>query len=567
VAIGEAFVLESEGARIPRKFLMPPEVPAEIERFDKALGHAIEEMERLHQKAVRKLGDAPEVADIFRMHMSLLRDPKLRERIQALISNKHFTPEYAVSQGLRRVIKQLETAGAPYIVQRRKDIYDLERWLLNALLGDRREDLRHLTERVIIVAHDLTPSQTIGLDRDKIQAFVTDAGGRTSHTAILARTLSIPAVVGLGSITSEVSGGDTLVVDGGEGLVVIQPDPPAREKYERLAKSRAMTGVRVAQEFCALPAVTTDGAQINLYANIEFPEEAATITQFGAQGIGLYRTEFLYHATDSMPDEKAHFDAYMEVVRHLKGETITIRTLDLGADKFPTGLLEQNPFLGCRSIRLMLRDRQTFRTQLRAILRASAFGKIRMMFPMVCALEELLQAKEIVAEVMQELEKQGTPYDRDMKIGIMIEVPSAALIADRLAREADFFSIGTNDLIQYTLAVDRNNETVAHLFSPGNPAVLRLIKETIDAAHARQIPCSMCGEMAGDVLYTMLLIGLGMRELSMGPKVIPEVKRIIRAVSSTVAREVAEEALRLGSAPEISAFLEQKTRELLPDVF
>lgn len=564
IAIGAAFVQESEGTRIPRKFCMPEEVPGEIERFNEAIVVAAGEVKRLHRNVTSKLDETAELADIFHVHLSLLEDRKLHDSIVTLIKNKNFTAEYAVSQRLSRLVKQLETSGDPYLADRTKDIYDLEHWVLNALVGEERESLQHLTEPVIVVAHDLTPSQTVRLDRERVLAFVTDAGGRTSHTAILARTLAIPAVVGLRNVSRQVSGGDTLIVDGASGEVILSPDETTLNEYRRLSREQADYGAQVNRQYCVLPGVTRDGDSIDIQANIEFPGEAMNVLDYGASGVGLYRTEFLYHAAGTVPDEKAHFDAYMEVVQHLGDAPVTIRTLDLGADKFPVDTDEHNPFLGCRSIRLMLRDKPAFRKQLRAILRASEFGNVRVMLPLVTTLSELRETKELIEDVKRQLRSEGVGFDEQIKIGIMIEVPSAAILADKFAKEADFFSIGTNDLVQYTLAVDRDNESVAHLYTATDPAVLRLIRMTLEAARANGVPCGMCGEMAGDTNCVALLVGMGLREFSMAPKSIAAVKRIVRAISTEGARRIADEACEMATADEVAAFLAEKTREILP---
>ena len=566
IAIGEAFVLEAEGVRIPRKFIMPDEVEREIERFRSAVERAQEEVERLHENVLQLFSQEAELADIFSGHVALLADTKLHDGITSLIRNKRFTAEYAVSQRIRRFVKQLGSSRDAYIAERTKDIRDIERRLLSALLGEEREDLDHLKTPVVVVAHDLVPSQTVSLDREKILAFATDAGGRTSHTAILARALGIPAVLGLGSVATDVCGGDTIIVDGYTGDVILSPDDATLSEYESRARAQAHQGLRVNETFCVLPAVTTNGVEIDILANIEFPGEAINAATHGARGVGLYRTEFLYHAVDEAPDESAHFEAYMEVLRHFDDDSapVTIRTLDLGADKYPSGLAERNPFLGCRSIRLMLRDTATFRKQLRAILRASAFGDVRMLLPMVSTLGELRLSKEIIEDVKAELDRGGIEYDRDIRLGMMIEVPSAALLADIFAREVAFFSIGTNDLIQYTLAVDRDNEAVAHLYAATDPSVLRLIRFTLEAATRHNIPCAMCGEMAGDVNCTMLLVGMGLREFSMGANFIPEVKRTIRAFSAERAAEVAEHACSLATADEVADFLAEENSKILP---
>jgi len=567
VVIGPAFVFESEGARIPRKFIMPDEAPHEVERFKKALARAREELESLQEQLAAQtagLENTNSLVDIFRAHMHMLDDPSLSERVINHIRKKHFTPEYAVSEVLRRYISVFERVGDQYLAQRKADIYDIEHRLLNNLLGEKREDLAHLTEAVVVVAPNLTPSQTVSLDRETILAFVTDAGGRTSHTAILARALSIPAVVGLGSISSQVSGGDRLIVDGSQGIVIIAPDDATATRYEARERELAVEVQKVTRDVLHQPSVTRDNQEIVLEANIEFPEEVGSALEEGAAGIGLYRTEFLFHTGGGLPDEDKHFAAYMEAIEQLDRRSITIRFLDIGADKFPLTTGEENPFLGARSIRLLLRNPDLLRVQLRAVLRASAHGNVRCMFPLVSTLAELRQAKEIVAEVKDDLLSEGVAFDPDIKLGIMIEVPSAVVMADALARECDFFSIGTNDLIQYTLAVDRNNAEVADLFTASDPSVLRLLEMTVHAANENDIPVSLCGEMAGDPLYTLFLVGLGLTNLSMAAKAIPQLKQIIRALSRERAREVAAHALTLTTAQDVDLYLEEKTREVLP---
>jgi len=565
VVIGPAFVLESDTGRIPRRFIMPEEADHEVERFEKALAKAAEELRILERRLNGQLHEDQAVADIFRAHLHVLEDPGLRERVVSHIRNKHFTPEYAVTEVLRRYATVFERVGDRYLAQRKADILDIEHRLLSNLLGEKRQDLAHLREPAVIVAQNLTPSQTVSLDRSKILAFVTDLGGRTSHTAILARALAIPAVVGLGSISSEVADGDRLVVDGSAGIVIIGPDDATIQRYQAREREIVNLAERVTREVHDLPCVTRDGRTITLKANIEFPEEVTDALAAGAAGIGLYRTEFLFHAAGGPPDEEAHYRAYCAALDKLQGRPLTIRCLDIGADKFPLTTAEPNPFLGNRSIRLLLRKPELLRAQLRAIYRASARGNVRFMFPLVSTVQELRQAKRMVGEVRTELDKNGIPYDPNVPVGTMIEVPSAALLADVLARECDFFSIGTNDLVQYTLAVDRDNAEVAHLFSPADPAVLRLIAMTVRAAKAANIPVAVCGEMAGDPLYTILLVGLGLDELSVGPKAIPELKRIIRAIASEDARRIAEHVLTLDHAGAVERYLDAETRKILPE--
>jgi phosphotransferase system enzyme I (PtsI) len=567
VGIGPAFVLETEGARITRKFVMPDEVHHEIERFEKALVRSRREILGLAEKLRQKLDGSYQVSDIFQMHLGILDDPKLRQQIVGLITNRLFTPEYAISQVLRRYGKTLQDAGDSYLLQRVGDFYDIEQRLLRNLLDERREDIAHLSEPVVVIARDLMPSQTVGFDREKVLAIATEAGGRTSHTAILARALGIPAIVGVADLISIASGGDQVIVDGAQGVVVIGPDEETRRRYEARARNREVIEEKIAAEFCNLPAVTRDGRRMTIEANIEFPQEVPSIFQHGAEGVGLYRTEFLYHAADNPPDEEAHFQAYMEAIRALRDHPMTIRVLDMGADKFPAGFAEANPFLGCRSMRLLRLFPEIFRNQIRAILRASAMGRIQFMFPMICSLDELRESKRVVTEVMKELNEKQVAYDRNVKVGMMIEVPSAAVMADLYASEADFFSIGTNDLIQYSLAVDRNNEHVAHLFSPADPAVLRMMQLTVDAANRAGIECSICGEMAGDVVYTLLLTGMGFRKLSMAPTAIPDIKRLIRSTTYANARRVADHALSLKTAAEVERFVETETRKIVPELF
>jgi phosphotransferase system enzyme I (PtsI) len=367
-------------------------------------------------------------------------------------------------------------------------------------------------------------------------------------------------------LSGQVAGGDLMIVDGAHGVVILNPDALTRRRYEALGHNREAIEERIAAEFCNLPAVTTDGRRIGIEANIEFPQEVPGIFPHGAEGVGLYRTEFLYHTAANPPDEEAHFQAYMEAIRALEGRPMTIRILDLGADKFPAGFSERNPFLGCRSMRMLRLYPEIFRHQIRAILRASALGKIRFMFPMIANLSELRDAQRVVQEVREELDRGALAYDRAIQVGMMIEVPSAAVMADAFAREVDFFSIGTNDLVQYSLAVDRGNEHVSHLYSAVDPGVLRMMRLTLNAADAAGIDCSICGEMAGDILNTILLVGMGFRKLSMAANAIPDVKKLIRSISYEEAQRIAGQALALQSAGEIETLLAKETRQVIPEL-
>ena len=566
VAIGPAFVLESEGARIARRFVMPEETEQEVVRFEKALKGAHGEITALAEKLREKIEDFDSVTDIFQIHLRILEDPKLHEEVTNLIRHRHFTPEYAVSRAVQRYVKSLENAGDSYLRQRVRDFDDLEQRLLGTLLGEQREDLAHLKEPVLVIARDLTPSQTVSFDRTRVLAIATEAGGRTSHTAILARALRMPAVVGVSDLSTSVSGGDTVIVDGTRGVVIVDPDEVTLRRFRTRQRSLEVIEEKINAEFCNLPAVTRDGRKVSIEANIEFPEEVHEVLRHGAEGVGLYRTEFLYHTRDEPPGEEDHFDAYMGAIRSLGDHRMTIRVLDLGADKFPMGFDERNPFLGCRSMRLMGSNPEMFRRQLRAILRASVMGNVRFMFPMISSRAELLQARQLVTEVMADLDRSGTPYKKDVQIGMMIEVPSAAILADTFAKEVDFFSIGTNDLVQYTLAVDRDNEHVAHLFSPVDPAVLRLIKLTVEAGERAGIEVGLCGEMAGDILYAILLVGLGLRHLSMAPTAVVDVKKLICSITYKEAKKVADTVMTMLSVEEIEGFLREVTRRSVPEL-
>jgi phosphotransferase system enzyme I (PtsI) len=456
-----------------------------------------------------------------------------------------------------------------YLSERIKDIHDIEKRLLNALIGQRREDLAHLTTDVVVIAHDLLPSQTAALDRLHVRGFATDAGGRTSHTAIVARAMGIPAVVGLGDITSEVSGGDTVIIDGNRGVVIVNPDAEQLVEHRELERKQVKFETELAT-LSKLPARTQDGHDISLQANIEFPYEVNDAVDRGALGIGLYRTEFLYLASDHEPSEEEHYQSYADALQRLAGKPLVIRTLDLGADKQTQARSsnpERNPFLGDRSIRMCLHDIPMFKRQLRAIMRASVLGDVRIMFPMISTLMELRQAKMVLNDVMEELEDDNVPFRRDIPIGIMIEVPSAALMANHFAKEVNFFSIGTNDLIQYTLAVDRTNEKVAGQFCPAHPSVLALVRDVIRAGSRNSISVSVCGEMAGDPLYTLLLLGLGLNTFSMNGPDIPEVKKVIRSTTMENARKVARKVMSFDSERQVMHFLREETRKFIPEAF
>jgi phosphotransferase system enzyme I (PtsI) len=568
VAIGPALILDTEWFRIPQRQVTADHREAEVQRLRLALEAAAAEARQTQDSVRAKLGN--QYGAIFAAHALLLSDPNLAREIETLIRDQSFAAEYAVSRVMRRYAKALEGMRDGYGSTRVSDLFDIEKRLLGHLLGQKREQLRDLSEAVVVLAHDLTPSETANLDTRRVHAFATEAGGRTSHTAIVAGMLEIPAVVGLGSFITDVSGGDQVIVDGHKGILILNPDDETLERYKetRHSLSNFDSGLEQLRE---LPAETRDGVNVALHGNIEFPQESKHCLERGAAGVGLYRTEFLYLGKTDDPSEAEHLDAYLTVLRALGAvRPVVVRTLDLGADKFQprweTIQHERNPFLGLRSVRLCLRNLTLFKTQMRAILRASAFGNVRIMFPMISTLLELRQCKMILAEVKEDLEEEKIAFNPRIPIGTMIEVPSAAILAEQMAREVDFFSIGTNDLVQYTLAADRNNETVASLYSPGDPAVLRLIDNVVKAADKANIAVTVCGEMSGEPQYTMLLLGMGLRQLSVTPHSIPEIKKLIRSVTLADCVTVAQEAMRLETARDVNSYLREQTRRILPEV-
>ncbi|MCW8128998.1 MAG: phosphoenolpyruvate--protein phosphotransferase [Planctomycetota bacterium] len=563
VYIGEAFLLVGEEVRIPERFVPAEKMDSEAKRFDDACAKVGTQLDAIRGDTESQLG--PNFAAILSVQTQLLRDPSLRQRILDKIRKDHYSAEYAVAKTLRDLAKVIAASDSPVIAQRASDIFDLEKRLLNDLLGEQREDLGHLQRPVALIAHDLGPSQTAALDRTKVRAFATDVGGRTSHTAILARAHEIPAVVGLETITTDVAGGETVIIDGNRGIVILRPDERTLARYRKIQQEfEAFEATLIKDK--DLPSVTQDGREIHVLGNIEFPEEVRGVLQHGAQGVGLFRTEFLYLKSGVMPDENDHFEAYRKSVSKLNGRPLTVRTLDLGADKIDRNQAysEPNPFLGLRSIRLSMKRPENFRTQVRAILRSSTLGKVRLLLPMITAIDELRWAKGVVEEVKAELAGKKVPFDEKIPVGIMVEVPSAALQAQAMARECDFLSIGTNDLVQYTLAVDRGNEHVAHLYTPAHPAVIQLIKRVVDAGLEFDKPVGMCGEMAGEPVYTILLLGLGLSELSVAPPSIPSIKRIIRTLKYSDCQSGAQEVLKMDDANQVLDYLKELARKLLP---
>jgi len=564
LAISTAIVLDAENLVIPHRQIPPANVNPEIDRFQHALNDSIQDLSRQRDELLAH--QRKEVAAILDFHIGVLQDKSLIDQIGEEIRSHLSTAEYAVGVVMKKFAAVFSTMSDRYLAERVKDIHDIERQLLQRLLGQHRLDLSHLTSDVVIIAHDLLPSQAASLDRRHVKGFATDAGGRTSHTAIVARSMGIPAVVGLTDITSDVSAGDLVIIDGNHGVVIINPDPQILEE-NRGAEIRRLKIESERATLQELPAQTLDGHLISLMANIEFPNEVDDALKRGAEGVGLYRTEFLYLASDHEPSEEEHYGAYADALLRLKNRPLVIRTLDLGADKYTQSKFhnpERNPFLGDRSIRMCLHDIPMFKRQLRAIMRSSVLGDVRVMFPMITTLMELRQAKMLLNDVMEEHEDEGVSYNRYIPIGMMIEVPSAALMAEKFAKEVNFFSIGTNDLIQYTLAVDRTNEKVAGLFCPGHPAVLGLVRDVIRKG-SRSIGVSMCGEMAGEPLYTLLLLGLGLTTFSMNSPDIPEVKKLIRSTTMEHARQVARRVMSFDSERQVMHYLRDETQKIDPE--
>jgi phosphotransferase system enzyme I (PtsI) len=567
IAIAKSLVIDSEDYRIPRRSVKPTQRMIEIQRARNAFSAAADELTRL--QAEQETIERRKIKDIFAVHLSYLRDRNLRRKITDLIHSESVTAEYAVSATLREIASAFAKVKDTYISERAADIYDIEKRLLKQLVGGKREDVEHLTEEVAVVARNLSPTQTAGFNKEFVKGIATDAGGRTSHTAIVARSLGIPAVVALEDLTETTTGGDIVIIDGNRGIVIVNPDDETMRQYEEYSHELAELEQRL-DAIKEEPAETRDGVRITLLGNIEFPDEAGVVLQKGGEGIGLYRTEFLYLNRPTEPTEEEHYQAYAETVRVFKQRPVIIRTFDLGADKYTQSKRfapEPNPFLGLRSIRFCLQNLTLFKTQLRAILRASVLGEVKIMFPLITHLQELMQTKMILRDVMEDLDEESIEYNRDIKIGVMIETPSAALTAFTLARDVDFFSIGTNDLIQYTLAVDRGNELVSTLYSSVDPAVLRLIRTVIQDAHKAQIELSLCGEMASEPEYIMLLLGMGVRTLSLTPPMIPEIKQIIRSVTIEDCNDVARAVISMNSERQISSYLRDAARKILPEAF
>jgi phosphotransferase system enzyme I (PtsI) len=567
IALGPVIVLDRHGLALPPRGVAEDAVAGELERLAHGLESARSAAEGDAAEVCKRLG--PQYADILAAHGRMITDPALLRDARDLIERERISAEHAVLEVLEGYAARLERLAGSHLAARAADVRDIEGRILGKLVGGRPEPFQDdLAAPAIVLAHDLTPSEAAGLDPRRVPGFATEAGGRASHTAIVAAALEIPAVAGLGPVLERARHCRMAIVDGDQGLVILDPDEETQERYRRTAAERAARFQVLARQ-ADRPDETLDGCPVELWGNIEFGEEVAACLERGASGVGLFRTEFLFLSADEPPGEDQQFRAYAAVIRAMGGRPVTIRTLDLGADKIAGyrrgGGPEANPALGLRSLRLSLRDPEIFRPQLRALLRSAALGDVRILFPLVSTLAELRAARAVLDAVAAELRSEGHPIPERIPVGVMVEVPAAALMADHLAKEVDFFSIGTNDLIQYTLAVDRTNETVAELYSAADPSVLRLIAMVIQAARKHGIAANVCGAMGGEPLYAMLLLGLGIRQLSMPPHQLPEIKRVIRGIRLEDAESLAAEAMGLRTAREVVDLLESALRRALPE--
>ena len=565
---GKILVLHRARHIIARRGLADNELNEEVGRFEKALVQTRQQILEIQGKVLETLSSKE--ADIFEAHLLMLEDRVLVDEVIKMVRDQKVNADFAFHTVAERYVTALVSANDEYLRERANDMRDLTARVLDNLLEVEDEfDLRHLAEPCILVSHDLSPSTTAQLDKKFVLGFATDIGGQTSHTAIMARSLGIPAVVGLQTVSQELDSGDYALLDGYNGTVIVNPTDQTLFEYGQLAKIKASLAEKL-REIQQQPAVTLDGKFIHLSANIEDQNDIESVLVHGAEGVGLFRTEYLFISRESLPTEEEQYQSYRKVAAALKPNPVIIRTLDLGGDKFASHLQlakEVNPFLGWRAIRFCLAQPELFRAQLRAILRASAEGNVKMMYPMISGLEELNQANALVEKCRAELRAAGLPFDEKMEIGAMIEIPSAALIADVLAPRVKFFSIGSNDLIQYTLAADRTNEKVSHLYEPTHPAIIRLIKTTVDAAHRHNIWAGVCGEVAGDPVLAPLLIGLGVDELSAAPTLVDQVKYIVRRLKLNETQALAEFALQCESPAEIYARCQELARQTAPSLF
>ena len=565
IIIGKARLVDRSREKIVYEYLIQDDqVNREVERFKEALNATQEQILNLKNRMPDQI---KQHAFILDTHLMIMNDGMITDSTINTILEEKINAEWALKKSIQKVKQLFEQVDYEYLRDRINDVVNIGERILRNLAGKEQESLSEIGERVIIVAHDLSPADTSEMNIGKVMGFITDVGGRTSHTAIMAQALEIPAIVGLKSVTKQVQDGTLLIVDGYTGEVIIGPDDDTIIAYQEKELQHERYRSSIIQ-LGHLPAETVDGHRLSIKANIEFSEEVVSAKDHGAEGIGLYRTEFLYLRSRDIPSEEELFEDYKEVAEIFYPSPVTIRTLDLGGDKFTSSLdlsTEMNPALGLRAIRFCLREPKIFKSQLRAILRASNYGQVQLMFPMISGLQEILETKKILNEVMHELDRQNISYDQDVKIGIMIEIPSAVTVADILAKHVDFFSIGTNDLIQYALAIDRVIEHLAYMYQPYHPAILRMIQQVVKASKDTGIKVALCGEMAGDPFCTPILLGLGIDELSMNAVSIPLVKRIIRSISMEEALSDLKDIFQFDTAKDVREFIVAKVEPLIPD--
>ena len=567
IIVGKAYLVERSKVRLPQKGIHPDQVEEEVKRFLKAIQESRNQLMEIKEKILDL--EVRRHSFILDVHLMILDDQMLIQDTVDTIRKKKVNAEWALDLTLEKLDTAFEAIEDEYLRERRSDLHYVSTRIFRTLLGKKHDDITKIKGKVIVVAHDLSPADTLQMNLKHVAGFITDIGGKVSHTAILARSLGIPAVVGLEVATSLINGGDLLIIDGETGEIVINATEEISQAFvERKRRTKSLE--REVLKYASLPAETRDGVRVRLQANIEMVEEVPSAKMHGAEGIGLYRTEILYLNRKDLPTEEEHYQTYRRLVESVYPATATIRTLDIGGDKFLPDYSksnEMNPAMGLRAIRFSLKETEIFKTQLRGILRASVHGKLRILFPMISGVEEIRQAKAILEEVKRGLVKAKIPFDRGIKTGAMIEIPSASDIADILAKEVDFFSIGTNDLIQYALAVDRINEHVSYLYEPLHPAVLRIIRWVVQSGHQAGIPVAICGEMAAEPAYAIILLGLGLDEFSMNPVSIPKVKKMLRMSMFEETRSLVEKLFQFSTASEIERHVRNWMAERLPKDF
>jgi phosphotransferase system enzyme I (PtsI) len=567
IVIGKAALLEQQRPTFIPRMIAAGQVDDEVRRFEEAIKKSKEQLEEVKQRILEK--GFRQHSYILDVHLKVMEDRMLRDETITMIQEQHVNTEWALKTTLDKISEAFDAIEDEYLRERKEDIKHVVERILRNLIGRDLRTVEDLEEDVIVVAHDLSPADTIQLNLQRVIGIVTDIGGKTSHTAIVSRSLDIPAVVGLEEVTASVADGETIIIDGTGGVVIVDPAESTIKAYQHKQQHYRYLE-RELLKYSSLNAETQDGHHLTLQANIELIGEIPAVIQYGAEGIGLYRTEYLYLNRTTLPDEEEHFQVYKKLVEEMEPYSVTIRTLDLGGDKFSShfDMAEQvNPAMGLRAIRFCLMEQEIFKIQLRGILRASNYGKVKILLPMISGVEELWEVKAILDEVTEELRSKGVEFDPEIPLGVMIEIPSAAITADILAREVDFFSIGTNDLIQYSLAIDRVNKYVSYLYEPLHPAIVRHMKGVVDCAHEEDIDVGICGEMAADPLYTLIFLGLGLDELSMHPTAIPRIKKVLRRSTRTDGEDLLKQVLQFSTAKETEYFIRKSMADRFPEDF